>query len=91
MNPDEDGYYFIDRPGDLFEIVLYFLRTSKLPSDLSDSQLQALQEESTYYNLGHMTKALQEYHSWKGNYPTHFSVNSRGHTYLQKPSEFITW
>jgi hypothetical protein len=71
--------------------VLYFLRTSKLPSDLTDSQLQALQEEAIYYNIGSMVKAVQEYHSWKGNYPTQFSVSSRGHTYLQKPSEFITW
>lgn len=44
---DEEGYFFIDRNGELFKDVLEFLRTGKTPKNMSDE----LENEFIYYNL----------------------------------------
>ena len=50
---DEEGYYFIDRDGDIFKHLLNFLRSGRfvLPEPLDESLLDAILEEASFYSI----------------------------------------
>jgi len=47
---DEDGYYFVDRGGELFHLILAFLRQGRLPL-LSVEQRQLIAEDAEFYQI----------------------------------------
>jgi len=57
---DEDGFYFIDRNGRIFEYILDFLRGFQYPpSTLPESDIELLQTEADFYGL-------EELRDWAG-------------------------
>jgi len=52
LHPDDDGYVFLDRDGELFKYILRWLRTGILDVDnLKPSQIAMLKKEAEYYQL----------------------------------------
>jgi hypothetical protein len=60
LHKDEDGCVFIDRDGALFGTVLYFLRTSRLPSDLAATAQADLLAEAEFYGLAQLIALIKE-------------------------------
>jgi hypothetical protein len=61
---DENGAYIIDRNGELFAIILEFLRTGNLwvPTHMrKEMDFDALQLEATYYGLDGLLSLLSEH------------------------------
>lgn len=54
---DEDGYIFLDRNGDLFAVVLEWLRTRTLPQT---AHWEALLQEARYFAIQSLVKAIEE-------------------------------
>ena len=56
---DENGYYFIDRCGHIFEYILQFLRCGKLvlPENFNESEL--LQLEADFYQIEDLISAIK--------------------------------
>jgi hypothetical protein len=52
LDVDSDGYYFIDRDGEIFKYIMKFLRDKTLNLDgLSDSVIRDIITEADYYNI----------------------------------------
>lgn len=51
MEKDEDGCYFIDRPGAPFAHILHYLQTGVFNPPSDNSQLKALQLEADFYQI----------------------------------------
>lgn len=58
---DEYGYYFIDRCGHIFQHILQFLRCGKLVLPDSFNELELLQLEADFYQIGDLASAI-DYH-----------------------------
>jgi len=56
---DELGAYFIDRNGELFEPILYYLRTGELPSSFNGSWIDVLRE-SEYFAIDPIIPFVKE-------------------------------
>lgn len=59
-NPDEDGNFFLDRDGKMFQYILGFLRNQKLclPSDFSE--FDSLTTEVNYFNISTLSQCLEK-------------------------------
>jgi len=58
-NPqEEDGYYFIDRDGTHFRLILNFMIDGTLQDDLSSHTLKLLLKEANYYNFTGLISAI---------------------------------
>lgn len=58
--PDAEGCYFIDRDGAHFQLILNYLRSSRLPPrDLSDAKREELIEECVFYGLDRLAEVLR--------------------------------
>lgn len=57
--PDAEGCFFIDRDGSLFHHILAFLRSARLPGELSAETRRALVLECEFYGLVQMADALK--------------------------------
>lgn len=57
-NPDEDGNFFLDRDGKMFQYILGFLRNQKLclPSDFSE--FDSLTTEVIFFNIPYLSQCL---------------------------------
>jgi hypothetical protein len=51
VEKDEDGYFFIDRPGAPFAFILHYLQTGVLVPPTDPSQLKALKLEADFYQV----------------------------------------
>jgi hypothetical protein len=61
MKPLEEGYYFIDRNGESFGFILFWLRNGSFPPISDAVLLFALNAEANFYcleKLGHVIKEL---------------------------------
>ena len=58
---DEYGYYFTDRCGHIFQHILQFLRCGKLVLPDSFNELELLQLEADFYQIGDLASAI-DYH-----------------------------
>ena len=56
---DKLGRIFIDRNPKLFEIVLDYLRTENIPSDLSEAKLELLLKEADFYRLNSLADVIK--------------------------------
>lgn len=73
---DEEGYYFIDRNGELFEVIIEYLRTSGLyiPRYFRNKlDISNLLREAAYYGLDNLTNVLGEYSRDNPNIPNSIS------------------
>src|SRR5690349_21535014 len=66
LPPSEDGSFYFDRDWWLFRHILSFLRSRKLPNELST--LKELYREASYYRLESLQRAIE-------NIPTDQVVN----------------
>lgn len=59
-NPNEDGNFFLDRDGKMFQYILGFLRNEKLclPSDFSD--FDSLTTEVIFFNISSLSQCLEK-------------------------------
>jgi len=57
-NPQEDGYYFIDRDGTHFRHILNFMIDGTLQDDLTVQTLKLLLKEANYYNFTALISAI---------------------------------
>lgn len=59
-NPNEDGNFFLDRDGKMFQYILGFLRNEKLclPSDFSD--FDSLTTEVIFFNIYSLSQCLEK-------------------------------
>jgi len=57
-NVDENGYYFIDRNGKLFEHVLEFLRCGELVLSTNFNDLERLKKEAEFYQIQPLIEAV---------------------------------
>lgn len=59
ISADEDGYYFIDRCGHIFQYILQFLRCGRLvlPEGFNESEL--LQLEADFYQIEDLISAVE--------------------------------
>lgn len=59
-NPNEDGNFFLDRDGKMFQYILGFLRNEKLclPSDFSD--FDSLTTEVIFFNNSYLSQCLEK-------------------------------
>lgn len=58
---DEEGHFFIDRDGQLFEYVLCFLRDRELAHlPKSVEELEALQREANFYGLSELQERVEQ-------------------------------
>jgi len=58
---DFEGSYFIDRKGDLFGLILQWLRTGKVPIIEDEKQLLELLEEAKFFKLNELIDVLTHY------------------------------
>jgi hypothetical protein len=60
LQQDENGYYFIDRDGKLFEYILKFLRDDKIYlKNIPDVTLECILDEANYYCLSGLITLLE--------------------------------
>lgn len=59
-NPNEDGNFFLDRDGKMFQYILGFLRNGKLclPSDFSE--FDSLTTEVIFFNISSLSQCLEK-------------------------------
>ena len=48
---DNEGNIFFDRDGDLFQVIINYLRTSQLPPDLTKAETRMLRNEGEFFGL----------------------------------------
>ena len=58
---DQDGYYFIDRCGPIFQYILQFLRCGKLVLPKYFSELDLLQTEADFYQIEDLILAVEHH------------------------------
>jgi hypothetical protein len=52
MKPNDEGYYFIDRDGDIFKYIIKYLRDRKLNMDNIDlSIVENIKDEAEYFQI----------------------------------------
>ncbi len=56
-DPDSEGYFFIDRDGDLFKYILNFLRNKKLVG-ISEEEKDGLMQEAMYFQIQELIDEL---------------------------------
>ena len=61
LSTDEDGYYFIDRCGRIFEYILQFLRCGKLVLPKYFNELELLQAEADFYGIEELILAVEHH------------------------------
>ena len=59
LSTDEDGYYFIDRCGHIFQYILQFLRCGKLVLPKHFNELELLQTEADFYQIEDLISAVE--------------------------------
>ena len=59
LSTDEDGYYFIDRCGHIFEYILQFWRCGKLVLPKCFNELELLQAEADFYQIEDLISAVE--------------------------------
>ena len=60
LQPDENGYYFIDRDGELFKYIIKFLRDGNINlDDLPKNIIKNILDEAKYYCLDGLIKLLE--------------------------------
>ena len=57
---DEDGYYFIDRCGHIFQYILQFLRCGRLVLPEEFNELELLQLEADFYQIEDLISAVED-------------------------------
>ena len=67
---DENGYYFIDRNGPMFQYVLDYLRSSTLALPKDFPHLDQLCLEADFYQIKPLIEELSKYKT--NHLPTHF-------------------
>jgi len=61
LQPDENGYHFIDRDGKIFEYILKFLRDDNINlDDVPKNILKNIMDEAKYYCLDGLIKLLEK-------------------------------
>ena len=61
LSTDEDGYYFIDRCGHIFQYILQFLRCGKLLLPKHFSELDLLQTEADFFQIEGLISAVEHH------------------------------
>jgi len=62
IKTDSEGYYFIDRNGEVFKYILKYLRDGKINfSDMTNDTKNDLLDEANYYNLTGLINYINEY------------------------------
>jgi hypothetical protein len=62
LSMDLDGYYFIDRNGEVFKYIIKYLRDGKINfSNMSDDTKNDLLDEAEYYNLTGLINYINDY------------------------------
>ena len=61
LKTDENGYYFIDWCGHIFEYILQFLRCGKLVLPEGFNELELLQTEADFYQIEDMISAVEHH------------------------------
>ena len=59
LSTDEDGYYFIDRCGHIFQYILQFLRCGRLVLPEGFNELELLQLEADFYQIEDLISAVE--------------------------------
>uniref|UniRef100_A0A6C0E9X0 BTB domain-containing protein n=1 Tax=viral metagenome TaxID=1070528 RepID=A0A6C0E9X0_9ZZZZ len=60
QQPDEHGYHFIDRDGELFKYIIKFLRDGNINfDDMSANIIKNIMDEAQYYCLDELIKLLE--------------------------------
>ena len=59
LSKDEDGYYFIDRCGHIFQYILQFLRCGKSVLPKHFNELELLQVEADFYQIEDLISAIE--------------------------------
>ena len=59
LSTDEDGYYFIDRCGHIFQYILQFLRCGRLVLPEGFNELELLQLEADFYQIKDLISAVE--------------------------------
>ena len=59
LSTDEDGYYFIDRCGRIFQYILQFLRCGRLVLPEGFNELDLLQLEADFYQIEDLISAVE--------------------------------
>ena len=61
LSTDENGYYFIDRCGHIFQYILQFLRCGKLVLPKYFNELELLQTEADFYEIEDFISAIEHH------------------------------
>ena len=61
LSTDEDGYYFIDRCGHIFQYILQFLRCGKLVLPKQFNEFDLLQTEADFYQIEDLISAIEHH------------------------------
>jgi len=62
IQPDENGYHFIDRDGKIFEYIIKFLRDDKINlDDVPKNIIKNIMDEAEYYNMTSLLTFLQKH------------------------------
>jgi hypothetical protein len=76
IDVDDEGYFFIDRDGDAFRVILSWLRTQQLEEGLSSALKKRVVAEARYYQLSELENLLMN--SQSSLYQYHFMCHCFG-------------
>jgi hypothetical protein len=61
MKPDSEGYYFIDRDGDIFKYVVKYLRDKRLNLDTIDTSIvKNIRDEAGYFQINGLVEVCDQ-------------------------------